>query len=340
MKKLRYGSMALAIVVGVGAFLGAQRLDVIPGPWSQKNNPYHMNLKGPQAIDAYSAAIAAKPEDYMTYYRRGTQFHRQRQFEKALTDFNEAVRLSPVPASIEALGPRASDSTHGPTHTLGLVVLVRTTRAEVLQQLNRPEDALADLDQVLAWDARKLDVLFSRAQLRAVTGRYNDAIADFDTILARRENVEWYFHRGVTKYLKSDWNGAIADFQHAAQRAPRTDTYFIWLAKAHLRAGITMDPQRFAAMDSHSNARYVIEAFMSDHDTAQFIAGARAGSAYAGHNTRNARCETTLFLGEWLIVRKKGEGAGALFTEALSTCRPLSVEHTVAAAELRRLGAQ
>jgi hypothetical protein len=101
-----------------------------------------------------------------------------------------------------------------------------------------------------------------------------------------------------------------------------------------------MDPQRFAAMDSHSNARYVIEAFMSDHDTAQFIAGARAGSAYAGHNTRNARCETTLFLGEWLIVRKKGEGAGALFTEALSTCRPLSVEHTVAAAELRRLGAQ
>jgi hypothetical protein len=159
--------------------------------------------------------------------------------------------------------------------------------------------------------------------------------------LDRRDNVSWYFNRGLSKYLMSDWSGAIADFQEAARRAPREDSYFIWLAKAHLRAGIVMDPQRFAALNPNGNARYVIEAFMSDHNAVQFIAGARAGSAYAsaggGRNARVTRCETTLFLGEWLVVRKRGEGARDLFNEALQICRPMSVEHAVATAELQRL---
>ncbi|MBY0510986.1 MAG: tetratricopeptide repeat protein [Rhodospirillaceae bacterium] len=335
MRKLRYGAMALTIVVAVGAFLGAQRLDLIPGPWSKKKSLFGAESMG--GIDAFSVEIAANPENYMHYYRRGTLFQKQRQYEKALADLDAAVRLSPTPLTVAALGSRAGDTTHSPTHTLGLVVLVRTTRAEILQQLNRPDEALADLDQALALDARKDDVQFARGHLRMVLGRYDDAISDFDKLLDKRHDVDWHFSRGVSKYLKSDWIGAIADFREAAHRAPRQDSYFIWLAKAHLRAGIIMDPQQFSALGSNGNARYVIEAFMSDHDSAQFIAGARAASAYAG---RNGRCETTLFLGEWLVVRKKGKGARDLFHEALSACRPLSVEHTVAAFELRRLAAQ
>jgi tetratricopeptide (TPR) repeat protein len=338
MKKLRYGYMALAVVVGVGAFIGAQRLQLIPGPWSkQKTISQALAKGGPRTLENYSSAIADNPDNYMTYYRRGTQFQRQRQYEKALADLDAAVRLSPVPLAVADLGPRASDTTHAPTRTLNLVVLVRTTRAEILQQLNRPEDALADLDQALSLDSRKNDVQHARAVLRAVTGRYDDAISDFDVMLERRDNAEWFFQRGVTKYLKGDWLGATADFGEAARRGPREDNYFIWLAKAHLRAGRPMDPQQFAALAPNGNARYVIEALLSDHNTAQFVAGARAGSAYAGRNPRNAQCETSLFLGEWLLVRKKGEGAQEMFQEALSICRPLSFENAVATAELRRL---
>lgn len=337
MKKLRYRSMALVIVVAVGAFVGAQRMEWIPGPWTKKNNADQTAVRGGAGIDVYSAKIASNPEEYMHYYRRGVTFQKQRQYEKALADLDAAVRLSPTPLTVAALGARAGDSTHSPTHILGLVVLMRTTRAEILQQLNRPGEALADLDQALALDARKNEVQSTRGQLRMIMGRYDEAIADFDQLLNRRDDVGWYFNRGLSKYLKSDWSGAIADFQQAVQRAPRQDGYFIWLAKAHLRAGITIDPRQFSTLDSNGNARYVIEAFISDHDSAQFIAGARAASAYAG---RHGRCETTLFLGEWLVVRKKGQGAQNLFNEALSVCRPLSVEHAVAASELQRLTAQ
>jgi len=342
MKKLRYGSMALAIVVCVGAFLGAQRLEIIPGPWSNKKGLLQEEYRGSgNALEDYSAEIAGDPDNYMHYYRRGTQFQKQRQYEKALADLDTAVRLSPVPLSVDALGARASDTTHAPTRTLRLVVLVRTTRAEVLQLLNRPEEALADLDQALALDSRKIEAQVTRGQLRMVLGRHNEAISDFDHLLDKRDDVSWFFSRGLSKYLKSDWSGSIADFQEAAQRAPREDNYFIWLAKAHLRAGIPMDPQRFTAMNPNGNGRFVIEAFMSNHDAAQFIAGARAGSAYVGtsggRNARNGRCETALFLGEWMVLRKKGDGARDLFKEALEICRPLTVEHAVATAELARL---
>lgn len=345
MSKLRYGAMAFVIVVGVGAFLGAQRMAWIPGPWSNKKSLLQKDFKrGAGTIADYSAEIAEDPENYMHYYRRGTQFQNQRQYEKALADLNTAVRLSPVPLTVDALGARASDTTHAPTRTLRLVVLVRTTRAEVLQMLNRPEEALIDLDQALALDSSKIEVQITRGQLRMILRRYDEAISDFDQLLHKRDHVDWYFNRGVSKYLKSDWGGAITDFQQAAQRAPREDKYFIWLAKAHLRAGIPMDPQRFSAVNPNGNARYVIEAFMSDYNPAQFMAGARAASAYAGtgggRNARNGRCETTLFLGEWLVIRKKGVGARDLFNEAVSICRPMSVEHTVATTELLRLTAQ
>ena len=70
MKKLRYGAMSIAIVAGVSAFLGAQRLELIPGPWSKKDGyPIYVS---DAARNLSLSSSAAGPADYMTYYRRGT----------------------------------------------------------------------------------------------------------------------------------------------------------------------------------------------------------------------------------------------------------------------------
>ncbi len=94
--------------------------------------------------------------------------------------------LSSTPLSRVALGVRAADSSDRETHTLRLVFLVRTTRADTLQKLNRPEEALVDLDHALALDASSAAIFYSREMLRAVTGRYDEAIADFNVIIERR----------------------------------------------------------------------------------------------------------------------------------------------------------
>ena len=248
MKKLRYGAMAVVIATAVGVFLGAQRLELFPGPWSKPDYNQTATSRKQAAIDTHSAAIVANPQDYMSHYRRGTHFLQQRRYEEALTDLNAAIKLSPTPLSLEALGERINNSGLPETHTLGLVVLIHITRAEILQRLNRPEEALADFDRALAFDGRKTEIIYSRGILRTVTGRYDDAITDFDAILDCRDNISWYFNRGVAKYLKADWTGAIADFQASVRSGASDDSPLIWLAKAHLRAGVIMPPPLFASV--------------------------------------------------------------------------------------------
>ena len=336
MRKMRFGAMAAIIAVAVGAFLGAQRLALIPGPWS-KSKSYGLSAgTGRQAEEFFSAAVADDPADYMGYYRRGVMFEKRREYEKALADFNQAVNLSPTPLSLDALGHRVADSSDPDTHTLGLVFLIRTTRADALQRMNRPEEALLDLDQAIALDASKTEVVYSRGMLRAMTGRYDDAIADFDGILARRDNRDWYFGRGLAKYLKGDWTAAALDLQEAALRAPGDDGYLIWLAKAHLRAGSPLPTRHFASLDKQNGVWPVIEAFMTDHDSAQFISGVKAGAGYTGGGGRDTRCKSALFLGEWLTLHKREAEARGMFAEATELCRPLSIERAAASAELRR----
>lgn len=336
MSKLRYKSMAIAVVVGVGAFIGAQRLELIPGPWTRERQVMAYVGTSAQQSAAASASVIADPNDYMAYYRRGTLHFQQRRYQEALADLNTAVKLSPTPLSLEALGARIHDSRQRDTHTLGMVVLIHTTRSEILQRLNKPDEALADLDRALAFNGGKTDIMHSRGLLRTVTGQYDGAIADFDTLLERRSNSEWLLSRGVAKYLKTDWAGAIADFQILAQR-PSNDAALIWLAKTYLRASLPMPPDLFAEMKERSGAWYVIEAYMSDHSPAQFVSGVRAGAAYADRHNREQSCETALFIGEWLVIRKKSQGARAFFTEAATNCPSMSIERAIAAAELKRL---
>lgn len=225
MKKMRINVIVAAIALAVGAFLGAQRLALIPGPWSKQGLYGAPTGDGRTTQESLSAAVADNLSDYMTYYRRGIMFDRRREYGKALADFDQAVRLSPTPLSLEALGPRARDSADRETHTLGLVFLIRTTRAETLQKMNRPVEALEDLDHAIALDATKIDVVYSPGMLRTITGRYEDAIDDFDTILSRRANRDWHYGRGLAKYFKGDWQAAAADLQEALRRAPGNDSY-------------------------------------------------------------------------------------------------------------------
>jgi tetratricopeptide (TPR) repeat protein len=327
-KKLRYGSMAIAVAIGVGAFLLAQRLDLIPGPWS-KNRPSWITQA---QMDALHEA-QEDPQDYMSYYRRGLTSAKQRQLERALMDLNTAVRLRPTPLSLEVLGARAASTLEQETRTLNRVVLVYVARADVLQQMNRPEEALADLDQALAFDSRKMDIFYQRGMLRMVTGRHGDAVADFNVVLETRKDADWYFGRGIAKYLQGNWTGAIEDFRNAARMAPSNTTFAIWLAKSYLRAGVPIPPEDAANI---GDARYVIEAFMSDYKPAEFMSSMRAGAAYVGRR-RGVQCDTALFMGEWLVMRKRGAGAREMFTEAQTSCGPLSIERAVATAELGRL---
>ncbi len=235
---LRLGAMSVAIAAGVGVFLAAQQLHVIPEAWSEESSAslavYHLSDRA----SAYDAAIAASPDDYMVYYRRGLHYRTQGQMERSLADLDRAVALSPKPQSRALLGDEAQNTLSLETRTLNRVVFVHLMRADVLTVLGRQTEALEELNRAIALDERKYSAVFARAALLTAMGRYDEAIADYDALLARRPEVAWSFGRGRAKYEKGDYTAAAADFAAASHAQPEDDEFRSWLTKASLRAEI------------------------------------------------------------------------------------------------------
>jgi tetratricopeptide (TPR) repeat protein len=192
------------------------------------------------AVTIYSEAIRRHPDSYMSYYRRGVSYARLGQHSNALADLDTAVRLSPTVKNANELGIRAWNSLLPETHALNLVVTVRSARANLLRELKRPQDAIADLDVAIALDPRRTSLWHTRGLLHMEAGDAEAAITDFSALLARRENVEWRFARGICHYVNGSLAEAEADFTIAAQLVPKNGLYARWLAKTQKRRGIAI----------------------------------------------------------------------------------------------------
>jgi len=61
--------------------------------------------KSHAAVEAFSGALALRPDSMVAYYRRGEAYHQERQNEWAMRDWREAIRLAPqAPQPLVAMG--------------------------------------------------------------------------------------------------------------------------------------------------------------------------------------------------------------------------------------------
>ena len=58
-----------------------------------------------QAIEAYSGAIARKPDSVLAHYKRGTVYQAQHELEDARRDFRSAAVLDPASPALLEDGP-------------------------------------------------------------------------------------------------------------------------------------------------------------------------------------------------------------------------------------------
>jgi tetratricopeptide (TPR) repeat protein len=236
---LRSSVVALAMVVSIAAAepvrqaLSSSETDLAKRAYAAIENG-----KPADALETYSEAIRRHPESYMSYYRRGVTLADQGKLEPALADLDTAVRLSPAVQTSNELGLRAWNSLLPETHALHTVILVRSARADILRQLNRPRDAIVDLDAAIALDPRRTGLWQKRGLLHMETGNTKAAIADFTALLARRENPQWRFARGLSHFVNSDLAEAEQDFTKAAQMDPKNPIYARWLLKTQKKRGI------------------------------------------------------------------------------------------------------
>ena len=131
------------------------------------------------------------------YGNRAILHYQTKDFDKALADLNEAIRLD----------PRES----------GYFI----NRGLVRYQKNNLRGAMADYDQVISMDKENLIARFNRGLLRFQVGDNNRAIEDFDVVLQLEpDNYMAYYNRALLRYETGDYRGAVSDYDIVLNEYP------------------------------------------------------------------------------------------------------------------------
>ncbi|NEQ75011.1 MAG: serine protease [Okeania sp. SIO2C9] len=151
-----------------------------------------------KAIADFNQAIRLNPKYAEVYIARGAAYGIQGKYEKALTDFNQAIRLNPKHA--EAYNGRAS----------------------VYYEQGEYEKAIADFNQAIRLNPKHAEAYNGRASVYYEQGEYEKAIADLNqAIRLNPKHADVYNYRGIVYRKQREYEKAIADYNQAIQLNPK-----------------------------------------------------------------------------------------------------------------------
>lgn len=150
-----------------------------------------------KAIADFSEAIRMSPNDATTYLIRGHALNHRRDYDKAIADYSSAIQLEPK-EWVAFMG-----------------------RANAYYRLGKFEAALADLDTVARLDPMNVEAFMARGMVCYAGGQLDRAIAEIDAALKLDPRCrDANFMRGRFWRAKGDLAKAIADFDAALRLQP------------------------------------------------------------------------------------------------------------------------
>ena len=203
-----------------------------------------------------------------------------------------------------------------PRHQLWL-----TIRSVLLCRLGRPEEALADIDQLIEEGPQAARQYMARAQIHRWLGQYGRAVADCTEAIrleeAQGQPTGWlYYHRGTPLLISGRLEEAVADYRRAYELLARITYGNMRLvvalhdlgrreeadeAMAEIRRRGTTDPWLMAIVDcleGRMNPDRLVA--LADPDRLQHV------------------CEGYYYAGEVLRLRGRGDEALAMYREAVA----------------------
>lgn len=142
-----------------------------------------------RAIADYTEAIKLDPSNVMAYNNRGVAFHNKRDFDHAIADYSTAIKLAPKDP-----------------HAFNNRCWSRTIAGHELEQ------ALSDCNAALQRLPNNFDTLENRGLTNIKLGRFDAAIADYSAALRQNpKTATSLYGRGLAKLRKGDTAGGNAD---------------------------------------------------------------------------------------------------------------------------------
>jgi tetratricopeptide (TPR) repeat protein len=156
------------------------------------------------AREDYDKAIHLDRKGEPGYYDRAYLSLMEHRLGTALTDSNQAVRLS-----------RQENA-----DALDVDGIARANE----KQLKR---SLEDFNKALDLKPGDIDLLFNRAAVRVVAHDYSGAISDYTEILSKRpQDADAYYGRGIANGAKGDFQAALSDYSNAIHIRPNFEAAY------------------------------------------------------------------------------------------------------------------
>jgi tetratricopeptide (TPR) repeat protein len=152
-----------------------------------------------RAIQDYDQAIRLAPKDAIPYFNRGMAYAQLGQREREIADFGQVIRLDPNNAS----------AYNGRCYALAVV--------------GRAAEGLPDCDRALQLRPNHAATLDSRAYAYLRLGRLDEASRDYDAAIAAGDGPMVRFGRAIVRARLGDRAGAEADLAEARRLSPTVD---------------------------------------------------------------------------------------------------------------------
>jgi lipoprotein NlpI len=268
-----------------------------------------------RAVADYNDAIRLNPQDSRSLANRGIAWAIKGDYDRAIADLNEVIRLDPQNA------------------------LIFHNRGMTWRRKGDYDRAIADYNEAIRLDPQDADYFNSRGIAWQFKGDYDRAIADYnESIRLDPQNAKVFFNRGVTYFCLGQFDAAASDFMDRKRMNPKGAYPPIWRTLALLRGG--------KADLARSELQHAIQNSTKGEwpePAMEFLSGQIDPSALlkAAENSDSPKtgqiCEAHFILGEYHLINERRNEARTLLQVAEQECSKSQYQYEAAVAELKRL---
>lgn len=197
----------------------SKAIDLAPNnatAYYNRGNAYSNSGKYQKAIEDYNHAIRLNPDidNAATYFNRGNAYFDSGKYQKAIEDYNQVIRLNPN-----------NDSAY-------------CNRADIFTKFGEHQQAIENYDKAIRLNPNNANAYLIRGENYRVLGQYKRAIKDYNqAIRFDPNNSQSYSGRGLVYYHLNKNKKAINDYNQAIRLDPNDLRDYVNRGAVYMRLG-------------------------------------------------------------------------------------------------------
>jgi lipoprotein NlpI len=234
--------------------------------------------------------------------------------QRAITDFSEAIRLSPL-------------------NTLAYI-----DRGNAYQQQGKLDRAIADYNEAIRLRPNSATAHYSRGNAFSMQGEFPRAIDDYSQVIRiHPKYASGFSNRGRAYFYTGAFSEARVDFEQALKLDPQDAYSALWLDLAERRGNLSSElPAVAKQLNMTAWPAPIVKLLLGDLTADAVFADTADPSPEI---TRAEVCEANFYSAELALLQRQTEEAVRLLHLAANGCPRSFVEWRGATSELARLGA-